>query len=117
MPSVQQSLQVLLTVADEENIPLGRIAEVFSEKISSMLGIEDRGFIREGYYADIVIVDMNVTRAVRAEDIAYKCGWSPYEGETLKGRITDVFVNGKHAVKDSALAGTAPAGERLIFRK
>lgn len=117
MPSVQQSLQVLLTVADQENIPLGRIAEVFSEKISSMLGIEDRGFIREGYYADIVIVDMNVTRAVRAEDIAYKCGWSPYEGETLKGRITDVFVNGKHAVKDSVLAGTAPAGERLIFRK
>lgn len=117
MPSVQQTLQVLLTVAAEDGIPLERIASVFSEKAAVLFGIRDRGFIRPGYAADLTIVDPDATVTIGREDILYKCGWSPYEGVSLRGKVTDVFVNGKHVVKDSAFSGEGPAGEKLIFEK
>ena len=117
MPSVQQTLQVLLRIAAEDDIPLERIASVFSEKAADMFGIRDRGYIRPGYAADLVIVDSLADVKISKNDIAYKCGWSPYEGETMKGRITDVFVNGERVVKDSVFAGGKPAGKRLVFEK
>ncbi len=94
LPSIQQTLPVLLTVAEQEDIPLTRIASVFSEKASEVYGLR-RGKIREGYYADIVIFDNERYFEVKAEDQLSKCGWTPYEGETLKGIIESVFVNGK----------------------
>lgn len=115
MPSIQQSLQVLLTVAAQENIPLTRIASVFSENAASLFGIRDRGFLKEGYCADLAVVDMNAEGPVRREDLMYKCGWSPYEGEVLKGRITDVFVNGVCLVRDGRVCSGKPAGEKLVF--
>ena len=93
LPSIQQTLPVLLTVAQEEDIPLSRIASVFSEKASKIYGLE-RGKIKEGYYADLVVFDLAGSFTVKAEDQLSKCGWSPYEGETLKGVIESVFVNG-----------------------
>lgn len=93
LPSIQQTLPVLLTVAHEEDIPLSRIASVFSEKASEIYGLE-RGKIKEGYYADLVVFDLAGSFTVKAEDQLSKCGWSPYEGETLKGVIECVFVNG-----------------------
>ena len=93
LPSIQQTLPVLLTVAQEEDIPLSRIASVFSEKASEIYGLE-RGKIKEGYYADLVVFDLAGSFTVKAEDQLSKCGWSPYEGETLKGVIESVFVNG-----------------------
>lgn len=94
LPSIQQTLPVLLTVADEEYIPLTRIASVFSEKASEIYGLR-RGKIREGYYADLVVFDNSGTFTVRQEDQLSRCGWTPYEGETLRGIIETVFVNGK----------------------
>lgn len=94
LPSIQQTLPVLLTVAEEEGIPLSRIASVFSEKASEIYKLQ-RGKIKEGYFADLVIFDNNKTFTVKAEDQLSKCGWTPYEGETLKGVIESVFVNGK----------------------
>jgi dihydroorotase len=93
LPSIQQTLPVLLTVADEEDIPLTRIASVFSEKASEIYSMK-RGKIKEGYFADLVVFDYEKTFVVKAEDQLSKCGWSPYEGETLKGVIESVFVNG-----------------------
>ena len=93
LPSIQQTLPVLLTVAQEEDIPLSRIASVFSEKASEIYGLE-RGKIKEGYYADLVVFDLAGSFTVKAEDQLSICGWSPYEGETLKGVIESVFVNG-----------------------
>ena len=117
VPSIQQSLQVLLTVADEEDIPLSRIASAFSEKAADIFGIKDRGYLKEGYYADLAIVDMDAVQTVTSEGLAYKCGWSPYENETLKGVVTDVFVNGQRVVEDSVQASMKPFGQRLVFEK
>lgn len=117
VPSIQQSLQVLLTVADEKDIPLSRIASAFSEKTADIFGIKDRGYLKEGYYADLAIVDMDAVQTVTSEGLAYKCGWSPYENETLKGVVTDVFVNGQRVVEDSVQASMKPFGQRLVFEK
>ena len=94
LPSIQQTLPVLLTVAEEEEIPLTRIASVFSEKASEIYGLK-RGKIEEGYFADLVVFDNEKKFTVKTEDQLSKCGWTPYEGETLKGVIESVFVNGK----------------------
>ncbi len=117
VPSIQQSLPVLLTVAEENDIPLTRIASVFSEKVSRMFGIRDRGCLKAGYYADLAIVDMESEHEITGKDISYKCGWSPYEGERLRGKITDVFVNGIHVVTNGKLSSSGHYGEQLKFEK
>ncbi len=94
LPSIQQSLPVLLTIAAEEGIPLTRIASVFSEKASEIYRL-DRGRIRDGYDADLVIFDYSKEFTVRNEDQLGKCGWSPYEGETLRGVIETVIIDGQ----------------------
>ena len=98
LPSIQQSLPVLLTIAQENDIPLTRIAAAFSEKAADVYGLK-RGKIKEGYYADLVIFDKDREFDVKAEDQLSKCGWSPYEGETLKGYIETVYVNGEVALQ------------------
>ena len=114
LPSIQQSLPVLLTIADRNEIPLTRIASVFSEKTADTYGLK-RGKIHEGYAADIVIFDKEREFAVRKEDILSKCGWSPYEGDTLKGYIETVFVNGEIAVSDGKVT-PSKAGKLLEFK-
>lgn len=121
MPSIQQEVAVLLTVADEEQIPLTRIASVLSEKISDMLGIVGRGKIQTGYKADLIIIDPNKEFTVGGSDegnagLAYKCGWSPYEGSRLKGMVEDVYLNGTLTVQNSHLITETAAGQRLEFR-
>ena len=102
LPSIQQSLPVLLTIAAQEDIPLTRIASVFSEKAANLYGLK-RGKIAKGYAADIVIFDKDKEFVVKNEDQYSKCGWTPYEGETLKGWIDTVFVNGNIVLKDGHL--------------
>ena len=94
LPSIQQSLPVLLTIAHEEGIPLTRIASVFSEKAADIYGLK-RGKIKKGYEADLVIFDYKKEFTVRNEDQLSKCGWTPYDGTVLRGVIEKVLVNGK----------------------
>lgn len=128
MPSVQQSLSALLTAAalynegknadDEALISLSRIASAFSERPAEILGIKDRGHLKVGNYADLVILDPEQEYSVKShadlvrnvpeqeysvKNVAYKCGWSPYEGTTLRGVIDRVFLNGKQVIADSRL--------------
>ena len=95
LPSIQQTLPVLLTIAAQEDIPLEKIASVFSEKAADIYGLQ-RGKIQTGWYADLVVVDLEKEFTVKAEDQFSKCGWTPYEGECLKGTIEEVIINGKH---------------------
>ena len=94
LPAIQQSLPVLLTIAKQEEIPLTRIASVFSEKAADIYGL-DTGKIARGYAADLVIFDYDKTFTVKAEDQKGKCRWTPYEGETLNGVIEMVMIDGK----------------------
>ena len=93
LPTIQQSLPVLLTIAKEESIPLTRIASVFSEKASDLYGL-DRGKIAKGYAADLVVFDYGQEFTVRDEDQRGKCGWTPYSGTTLNGKIESIYING-----------------------
>lgn len=115
IPSIQQSLQVLVSVALEEDIPLSVIASVFSEKAAEIFGIKDRGKIKEGYFADLAIVDTDAVQTI--EDVAYKCGWCPYQGNALRGKITDVFINGRHVIENSVLTDNIPHGKKLVFNR
>ena len=103
LPSIQQSLPVLLTIAAQEDIPLTRIAAVFSENASDLYGLKT-GKIQPGYSADLVVFDKDREFTVRNEDQFSKCGWSPYEGETLKGSIEIVFVGGQIIYKEGKFA-------------
>lgn len=120
MPSVQQELSVLLTVAAEEDIPLTTIASVMSEKASEMFGIDRRGCIREGWRADLIVIDTNKEFTVGESDegaagAAYKCSWTPYEGARLRGMVEDVYLNGRLVVKGGRLLDDIPYGEGLAY--
>ena len=97
LPTIQQSLPVLLTIARQEEIPLTRIASVFSEKASELYRLKT-GKIAKGYAADLVVFDLNKEFTVRAEDQKGRCRWTPYEGETLNGVIEMVLVDGERVI-------------------
>lgn len=102
LPSIQQSLPVLLTVAKQEDIPLTRIAAVFSENASKLYRL-DTGRIAPGMKADLVIFDFDKEFTVKAEDQYSKCGWTPYEGEILNGWIETVYVNGQKVLDNGRI--------------
>lgn len=114
LPSIQQSLPVLLTIAEEEEIPLTRIASVFSEKASEIYGLK-RGKLFKGYAADIVIIDRNREFEVKNEDQYSKCGWTPYAGKKLKGYIETVFVNGQMVISEGRATDSLFMGKALEF--
>ena len=103
LPTIQQSLPVLLTIAEQEEIPLTRIAAVFSENAADIYGLK-RGKIKYGYAADLVVFDKGKEFVVRNEDQYCKCGWTPYEGEILKGQIEMVYVNGKQIISNGRIS-------------
>lgn len=111
LPTIQQSLPVLLTIASQEQIPLSRIAAVFSENAADIYGLK-RGKIKYGYAADLVVFDREKEFTVRNEDQYSKCGWTPYNGETLKGFIEMVFVNGKKIISGGRLSDGLNPDER-----
>ena len=76
--------------------------------------IDRRGYIREGYYADLVLVDQNNPWKVQKDNILAKCGWSPFEGETFHSKVTDTWISGHHAYSNGLL-NEAKMGERLHF--
>lgn len=97
LPTIQQSLPVLLTIAHDNEIPLSRITSVFSEKAAQIYGL-NRGKIEKGYEADLVVFDYEKTFVVKDEDQKSKCGWTPYAGQTLRGEIKAVYINGNKII-------------------
>lgn len=115
VPSIQQTLPVLLTVAQQEGIPLSVIARVFSERPAEIFGIRDRGRIAVGCHADLVVVDTRARQTVGKP--AYRCGWTPYEGESLTGTVRMVFLDGVPVVRDGRLLQAVPSGKPLAFNR
>jgi dihydroorotase len=114
-PLVQHSLAAMLQFYHQEKISLEKIVEKMCHNPAILFEIKDRGFIREGYKADLVLVDLNAPWAVQPDNIQYKCGWSPFEGVTFKSRVTHTFVNGNLVYKNFKHQPFANVAERLQF--
>lgn len=93
-PLVQHALVAMLDMVKEGWISLPRVVEKMSHKPAELFDVEGRGFIREGYFADLVLVDLNSPWTVAKGNILYKCGWSPFEGHRFSAQVTHTFVNG-----------------------
>ncbi len=115
LPLVQHSLQVLLDLVAQGAFPLETAVERACHAPARLFGIEGRGFIREGHWADLVVVDPCRPAKVVAEGLEYKCGWSPFEGHTFGASIERTFVNGVCVYADGKVRPDAPAGMRLSF--
>jgi dihydroorotase len=116
LPLVQHSLQLMLYYVKQEKITLKKVAEKMSHAVAECFKIKERGFIREGYYADLVLVDMNKPHTINKQNILYKCGWSPLENTTLPATITHTFVNG-NLVYENGLFNESQKGSRLNFAR
>lgn len=99
-PLVQHSLPAMLEMYHRDQISLETIVEKMCHNPAEIFQIEERGFIREGYKADLCLVDLNAPWTVQEANIFSKCGWSPFKGTTFKSRITHTFVNGQLVYKN-----------------
>ncbi|MGZ8559487.1 MAG: amidohydrolase family protein, partial [Chitinophagaceae bacterium] len=114
LPLVQHSLLLMLYYYKQGKIPIEKIVQKMSHAVADCFRIKDRGYIREGYHADLAIVDTNMTSKVSKENILYKCGWSPLDGFEFPAAITHTFVNG-HLVYGNGVWDESKKGERLKF--
>ena len=115
-PLVQHSLNVMLEYYKNGKISLEKIVEKMCHNPAILFEIEKRGFIKEGYKADLVLVDLNKEYTVSKENILYKCGWSPLENETFHSEITHTFINGNLAYENGRFSDEK-FGERLLFER
>jgi dihydroorotase len=98
-PLVQHGLTAMFELYRKRRIPLQKIVEKMCHNPADLFGVKERGYVREGYYADLVLLDPDRAWTVRKENLFYKCGWSPLEGERFHGRISHTFVNGTLAYR------------------
>jgi dihydroorotase len=115
LPLLQHTLNLMLTHWQEGRITLERIVEKMCHAPAQCFHIVDRGYVEEGQYADLVMLNINRSTTVSKENLLYKCGWSPLEGRTLPGKIEGTWVNGVRLYDGKEIIGE-PAGKRLIFR-
>ena len=114
IPLVQHSLLALLEISQKKEIPIEVIVKKTSHAVADRYGIKDRGYIREGYWADLVLVDPNSKFKVTNDNIMYECGWSPFEDHSFNSSIEMTFVNGIRAYHKGKVLGE-PNGKRLEF--
>lgn len=115
-PLVQHSLLVMLEFARRGKISIERVVEKMSHAVAEIFQIKQRGYIREGYFADLVVVDLQHSTKVTKENILYKCGWSPFEGEEFGACIEKTFVNGNLVFDNGKIIDTT-RGRRLEFER
>lgn len=116
VPLVQHSLLLMLEYVKKGNITLEKVVEKMSHAPAICFQIKERGFLREGYYADCVIVDLQHQTNVNKENIHYKCAWSPFEGHTFPAAVTHTFVSGHLAYADGVFNENV-LGQRLAFSR
>jgi dihydroorotase len=114
LPLVQHPLLLMMYFHKQGKISLEKIAEKMSHAVADCFRLRERGYIRQGYYADLVMVDMTQPTRVSKENILYKCGWSPLEGMELPATITHTFVNG-NLVFENGIFHEEKKGLRLRF--
>jgi dihydroorotase len=112
LPLAQHALPLMLEHYHDGTLTLETIVRKTSHAVADLFGIRDRGYIREGYWADLALVDLKSSTDVRGDDLLYKVAWSPFEGMTFRSRVLTTLVNGVVVWDDGALTGEVP-GQRL----
>ena len=117
LPLIQHSLLVMLDFYAKGIFSLEQIVQKTSHNIAERFQIKDRGYIREGGYADLAVVDLSAQTAVTKENILYHCGWSPFMGQTFPGSVEHTIINGKVVYQDGMLSKDLPLGQRIEFNR
>lgn len=115
-PLVQHSLVAMLDKYHEGKISLEKIVQKMMHNPAILFNINDRGYIREGYYADLTLVDLNKPWTVDKSNLLYHCGWSPFEGHKFQSKVKHTFVNGHHLYNDGHLQDVI-VSKRLLFNR
>ena len=113
-PLVQHALVAMLELVHQKKISMEKVVEKMAHAVADCFRVEKRGYIRKGYCADLVLIDLHSPWTVERSNILYKCGWSPFEGQTFRSRVLHTFVNGHHAYAHGKF-DTSRKGERLRF--
>ncbi len=113
LPLVQYALLAALELVREGKLSNAQIVQKFAHAPAQLFDVHERGYLREGYWADLVLVD-DTPLTVRREEVLSKCGWSPFEGKTFHSRIGSTWINGQLAWDGERLVGE-PQGKRLAF--
>ncbi len=114
IPLVQHSLLLMLQYVHQGKLSIEKVVEKMSHAPAECFRIRERGYIREGYAADLVLVDLDGATQVSKENLLYRCGWSPFEGHRFPARITHTLVNGA-VVYENGVVAASPCGARLQF--
>jgi dihydroorotase len=115
LPLVQHGLQILMDFYNQDILSLETIVEKTSHNVAKRFQIKKRGYIREGYYADLAILDVNKPYQVSNENILYKCGWSPFAGKTFNSSIYMTIINGYVAFEGGRVKEELPFGKQIEF--
>ncbi|MDO6736985.1 dihydroorotase [Wenyingzhuangia sp. 2_MG-2023] len=115
-PLVQHALPAMLNFVDEGKITIEKVVEKMCHNPAILFDIEKRGYVKEGFYADLVLVEPNKKWTVTKDNILYKCGWSPFEGKTFNNTITHTFVNG-NLMYDNGEFNEEAKGKRITFNR
>jgi dihydroorotase len=116
-PMVQHSLQVMIELAKQGNFGIEDVVKWMCHNPARLYKIDRRGYIRKGYFADLVLVDMNAKYEVSKDNLLYKCKWSPLEGYTLNSKIVSTFVNGKLAFNNGKIIEENKSARKLKFNR
>ena len=116
LPLVQHPLQLMMYYVREGKISIEKVVEKMSHAPATCFQIKERGYIREGYYADLVMVNPNMPTTVCKENLHYKCGWSPLEGFQFPSSITHTFING-HLAYGNGVFDESERGMRIEFER
>lgn len=115
-PLVQHSLLAMLEFYKRGEISLAKVVEKMCHAPAKLFNVEKRGFIKEGYFADIVLVDLNKAQTISTNNVLYKCGWSPFEGQKFQASITQTIINGS-VVYDNGIFNNDFRGSALTFNR
>lgn len=115
-PLVQHSLIAMLELCKRGEISLSNVVKKMCHAPADLFNIDRRGYLKKGYFADIVLVDLNKKYTVNQENILYKCKWSPFENETFSATVTHTFLNGKLVYENGKIIGK-PSGKKLVFNR
>ncbi|MEM8982090.1 MAG: dihydroorotase [Pseudomonadota bacterium] len=115
LPLVQHALISLLEYVRDGRYPIEFIVKKTAHAVADVYGVEERGYIREGYFADLVLVDLDTPTVVTDDNVFYKCGWTPFAGVTFGASIAETFVNGVSVYANGAHTDVGPIGQRLTI--